>query len=377
MAERDIGKACGLISNREADSLCTQQTKRRVESYFSGELTDSIEDLRCKKLLDEKVGSLIGMNTTEVARGAEMVEQHRNRIQKFISENPNNQEDHIKDLNGKIAGLEDKIEKLREKIEDKNATERDAAAAKDEKDDDDDEKKDILAKVEEAVREVNEQAAPEKEKKIEKLSAQLDKAKQALERQVCLEVFTEPHAVSHLLNIRYAAYTNERLSSIDEASSTRDFDVCNLTRLPVCNKVQLLRRLLDIFNCELPQTCTPMKAYDLTLKQSSYDEDEIISVSNDIWRWYLQVRRTRKAKPTNRRGLMQCIAALAKELFGKRFLEKTETSKRKKGGKKVYNYKTNTAILNIAMKIMAWQDRQEDIDPEFVRLYGPYIFTLG
>ena len=49
----------------------------------------------------------------------------------------------------------------------------------------------------------------------------------------------------------------------------------------------------------------------------------------------------------------------------------------------MYNYKTaktNTAILailNIAMKIMAWQDRQEDIDPEFARLYGPYLLTLG
>ena len=38
----------------------------------------------------------------------------------------------------------DKIEKLREKIEDKNATERDAAAAKDEKDDETAYKKQIL-----------------------------------------------------------------------------------------------------------------------------------------------------------------------------------------------------------------------------------------
>jgi chromosome segregation ATPase len=60
----------------------------------------------------------------------------------------NNQEDHIKDLNGKIAGLEDEIEKLRKIIEDKNAAERDAAAAKEE---------------------------------IEKASAQLVKTKQALD----------------------------------------------------------------------------------------------------------------------------------------------------------------------------------------------------
>ena len=285
-AERDIGKACGLISNRDADSLYIQQTKSKVEAYFSGELTDSIEDIRCKKLLDEKVGSLIGMSTTEVARGIERVEQHRNRIHDFISENPS-------------------------------------------------------------------------------------------ERQACLEVFTEPHGVSHLWNIRYAVYTDEKLSSIDKAYTTRDFDVCNLVRLPVNNKAQLLRRLLDVFNCGRPPDCMPLKAYDLTLKQCSYDEDERISVSDDIWRLYLQGRRTCKVKPTNRRGLMQCIAALAKELFGKRFLEKTETCKRGKRVKKMYNYKTNTAILNIAMRIMAWQDRQEDIDPEFARLYGPYLLTLG
>ena len=234
-----------------------------------------------------KVGSLLGIKTTQVAREYEMVEQHRNRIHEFISEHPN-------------------------------------------------------------------------------------------ERQACLEVFTEPHGVSHLRNIRYAVYTDEKLSSIDKAYSTTDFDVCNLTRLPAINKAQLLRRLLDVFNCGRPLDCTVLKAYDLTLKQCSYDEDESISVSDDIWRLFLQGRRTCKAKPINRRGLMQCIAALTKELFGKRFLEKTETCKRRKGVKnKMYNYKTSTAILNIAMKIMAWQDRQEDIDPEFTRLYGTYLFTLG
>ena len=28
-------------------------------------------------------------------------------------------------------------------------------------------------------------------------------------------------------------------------------------------------------------------------------------------------------------------------------------------------------------RLTAWQDRQEDIDPEFARLYGPYLLTLG
>ena len=39
--------------------------------------------------------------------------------------------------------------------------------------------------------------------------------------------------------------------------------------------------------------------------------------------------------------------ALAKELFGKRFLEKTETCKRRKGVKKMYNYKTNTRDIQL------------------------------
>ena len=74
---------------------------------------------------------------------------------------------------------------------------------------------------------------------------------------------------------------------------------------------------------------------------------------------------------------MECIATLSKELFGKRFVEKTRTHKRRQGEKKVYNYKTNTALLNIAIKLLAWQDRREDIDPEFARLYGSDLFTLS
>ena len=67
---------------------------------------------------------------------------------------------------------------------------------------------------------------------------------------------------------------------------------------------------------------------------------------------------------------MECIFTLSKELFGKRFVEKTET--RKEGAKKVYNYKTNEALLNMAVKLMSWTDRLDDIDAEFARLYGPF-----
>ena len=70
-----------------------------------------------------------------------------------------------------------------------------------------------------------------------------------------------------------------------------------------------------------------------------------------------QISGTPLQKAKALHAYFNCIAALAKELFGKRFLEKTETCKRRKGVKKMYNYKTaktNTAILailNIAMKI--------------------------
>ena len=121
-----------------------------------------------------------------------------------------------------------------------------------------------------------------------------------------------------------------------------------------------------------------MKTYDLTLKQALYDENEGVSVPDEIWQSYTQGRRTCKGKPTDRRSLIECIATLSKELFGKRFVEKIKTRKRSQsGGKQVYNYKTNTVLLNIAIKLMTWQDKREDIDPEFARLYGSDLSTLS
>ena len=125
------------------------------------------------------------------------------------------------------------------------------------------------------------------------------------------------------------------------------------------------------------QVISDGQAYDLTLKQALYDENEGVSVPDEIWQSYTQGRRTCKDKPTDRRSLIECIATLSKELFGKRFVEKIKTRKRSQSGKQVYNYKTNTVLLNIAIKLMTWQDRQEDIDPEFARLYGSDLFTLS
>ena len=130
-----------------APSLLVQRSVS--EAYFTGVLSDSIADVQCKKLLDGKVGSLLGIKTTQVAREYEMVEQHRDRIHHFVSENPN-------------------------------------------------------------------------------------------EREICLEIFVEPKAVDQLRNIKLAAYTEEKLKSIDEYYSTRDFAACNLTRLPLLLLLLLL-----------------------------------------------------------------------------------------------------------------------------------------
>ena len=89
-----------------------------------------------------------------------------------------------------------------------------------------------------------------------------------------------------------------------------------------------------------------------------------------LYYYYTQGRKTCKGKPANRKGLIECIFTLSKELFGKRFVEKTETCKQ--GAKKVYNYKTNEALLNMAVKLMSWTDRLDDIDAEFARLHGPF-----
>ena len=61
-----------------------QQAKDKVEVYVTGVLSDSIADVQYKKLLDEKVGSLLGIKTTQVAREGEIVEQHRNRIHRIM-----------------------------------------------------------------------------------------------------------------------------------------------------------------------------------------------------------------------------------------------------------------------------------------------------
>jgi chromosome segregation ATPase len=111
------------------------------------ELLQAIEDVKSKDAEIANLKQRLIQSSSALSGVADDLEKVRSELSLALQA-ANNQEDHIKDLNGKIAGLEDEIEKLRKIIEDKNAAERDAAAAKEE---------------------------------IEELSAQLAKAKQALD----------------------------------------------------------------------------------------------------------------------------------------------------------------------------------------------------
>ena len=206
------------------------------------------------------------------------------------------------------------------------------------------------------------------------------------DQQVYLDIFSESQGVNRLRNIKYAAYTDAKLLWMDEMARTKDFADCNLINTQANHnqhtKAQLLRRLLDIFNSDLPPECTPLKAIDLTLKQASYDESKSIDVPEAIWQYYMHGRRTRgkqKNKPKDRRGLMDCIVTLSKELFGNKYVEKKKTrARQKEETKNVYNYTTNKTVIRVAVKIMCWKDCTEyDIEPEFARLYHPSLKCRG
>jgi hypothetical protein len=301
MPVRHAVNAHGVISDREADSLCTQQTEARVKAYFEGRLSNSDEDKHQKGLLDCKVGLLRGISCVDIQNNKEWaeIEYWRKKIGTLMVDNPDDQ-------------------------------------------------------------------------------------------QVYLDVFSEPQGVNRLRNIKYAAYTDAKLLRMDEMAMKKDFADCSLINTQANHnqhiKAQLLRRLLDIFNSGLPEECdsecTHLKAFDLTLKQASYDESGRIYVPEPLWKSYMHGRRTRgkqKYKPENRRDLMACIVTLSKELFGNKYVVKTKTRARQKGEtKNVYNYTANKTVIRVAVEIMCWKNCTEsDIESEFAELYLPNLKIRG
>jgi hypothetical protein len=74
MPVRHVVNAHGVISDREADSLCTQQTEAGVKAYFEGRLSNSDEDKDQKGLLDCKVGLLRGISGVDIQNNKEWAE---------------------------------------------------------------------------------------------------------------------------------------------------------------------------------------------------------------------------------------------------------------------------------------------------------------
>ena len=112
-----------------------------------------------------------------------------------------------------------------------------------------------------------------------------------------------------------------------------------------------------------------LKPYDLTLCQVDYDEDEPIEVPDRVWQIYKHHKRTRKAaKPRSRKELMMCVYFLAKDLFGDRFVRRSETSKR---GKRCFNFITDEEAVEVAIGLTNWGRQDlDDFQHEIVETHG-------
>lgn len=194
-------------------------------------------------------------------------------------------------------------------------------------------------------------------------------------RELYLRLFTDSHAVQHYLNLKLAISTDEKLRENAKRNAEKDFCICTLSNSNA--RVQLLRQLISEFNHGmLPATW--LKAYDLTLKQDSYDENERVTISDEVCRSLqralAEMRRPRD-QPKTRRSLMDCIFVLSEHLFGKHFTSKRKTRKRTSVGDEthnVYNYETDQAKLGLMIKLMTTSHRIKcaDIEPDLVHRFN-------
>ena len=194
-------------------------------------------------------------------------------------------------------------------------------------------------------------------------------------RQLYLRPFTDSQTVRHYLNLKLAISTDEKLQANAERNFENDFGICTLESSN--SRVQLLRQLIAAFNRDMLPTLW-LKPYDLTLKQTSCDdENERIPVPDEVWarlhHVLLKMRRPRP-RPATRRSLMDCIFILSADLFGKHFTTRKKTRKRasKEGGaQNVYNYETDQVAMGQVIKLMVVSHRTKmcDIEPEVVGRY--------
>jgi hypothetical protein len=189
------------------------------------------------------------------------------------------------------------------------------------------------------------------------------------ERQIYVDVFTESRVLAHSLNLMSAIYTDEKLRRVDACNKVADFSTSNLDSTN--SKVRLMREMIGTFNHGMSPDAQ-LKQYDLTLKQSAYEEEEGLEISDDLWNHYHYLnKRSTKSRPTTRKALIACIFVLSQELFGKRFTKKTKTSKASDKSKNRYNYTTNEGVLKGFIEMSDWRDKEmTDIDPEVVQMYN-------
>jgi hypothetical protein len=188
-------------------------------------------------------------------------------------------------------------------------------------------------------------------------------------RQICTNVFTDTRAFTHFMNLRHAIYTDKKVQSDNTDNKSKDYAINNLDA--ISSKARLMREMIHAFNVGI-HIDSRLKPYSLTLKQSAYVEDETLEISDDIWRLYTFLKkRSTTSRPTTRKALVACIFVLSRDLFGRQFTAKTETS-RARGDCKIkrHNYTTNEAMIRAYIETTDWSRAElRDIAPEIVQRY--------
>ena len=188
-------------------------------------------------------------------------------------------------------------------------------------------------------------------------------------QQRIAEVCTDAKTFQDNQDLRLALYTDDKLRRKYEHCGNCDYDMSR-QHTPAAECL-LLREMLVVMNRGMS---VQLKPYDLTLRQTDYDENERIEVPDDVWevyRHYKENKNHRRAgkesKPETRKQWMMCIYSVAKDLFGDGFVKRMETSKR---GVKCYNFLTDKKVVDVAILLLQGERvNLDDFQREIVQEY--------
>jgi hypothetical protein len=184
-----------------------------------------------------------------------------------------------------------------------------------------------------------------------------------------IEVCTDAKTFEGNRNLGLALRNDDGLRKDYEHSGTCNYDMSR-QHTPIA-KCLLLREMLSIMNHGMSKK---LKSYDLTLCQADYDEKERIEVPDNVWETYKHYHKNKnrghtgeESKPQTRKEWMMSVYFLAKDLFGNRFIKRSETSKQ---GVKCYNFTTDKMVVDVAIVLMNWSRRNlDDFHHEIVQTY--------